>query len=109
MKIFLLKRFSEINCIFKDVKWCVNASWGLKGLRVTQRQRFCQVKKNQNSEKNSEVGGRVKHQLGFFFLEIFFFVLFFVAAHVSKKQLAWGGEWVLYDQSESFSDIWISF
>ena len=24
----------KIRCVFRDVKWCFNASWGLKGLRV---------------------------------------------------------------------------
>ena len=26
--------FREIKSVFRDVKWCFNASWGLKGLRV---------------------------------------------------------------------------
>ena len=26
--------YREIKSVFRDVKWCINASWGLKGLRV---------------------------------------------------------------------------
>ena len=48
---------------------------------------FCQVRKIQKSEKNSEMGGSVKPQLGFvFFLEILCFLCcFFVVVHVSEK------------------------
>ena len=60
---------------------------------------FVKLRKIQKSEKNSELGGWVKLQLGLFsfFLEILcffvFFVLFLVVVHVSKKK-KWIGEWV---------------
>ena len=50
---------------------------------------FVKYKKIKKSEKNSEVGGWVKPQLGFgfFYGNFVFFVLFFVVIHVSKKYL----------------------
>ena len=51
---------------------------------------FVKFKKIQKSEKNSEVGGWVRPQLGRFLIfwgNIVFFVLFFVAVHVSKKNI----------------------
>ena len=51
-------------------------------------QGFCQVKKIQKSEKNSEVGGWVKPQLGFFIFILCFCVFFcvvFLVVHVSKQ------------------------
>ena len=49
---------------------------------------FCQVKKIQKSEKNSEVGGWVKPQLGFaFFFENLYFLCFFSSCfHVFQKK-----------------------
>ena len=40
MGIFLLKplSFSKIKDVFRDVKWCFNASWGLKGLNMLKYQ-----------------------------------------------------------------------
>ena len=49
---------------------------------LTQLRGFVKIKKNQKSVKNSEVGGWVKLQLGFFFFNFVFFVLFFAAVHV---------------------------
>ena len=36
----------EINCFFRDVKWCCNASWGLKGLMT-----------NINSKRSTQYAG----------------------------------------------------
>ena len=36
-------------------------------------------------KKISKVGGWIKPQLGFFFVEMLLYVLFFVAVHVFKK------------------------
>ena len=56
------------------------------------------LKKIQKSEKDSEVGGWIKHQLGFFFFfeMLYFFVFFcvvFMFSNVSKKK-NWIGGWV---------------
>ena len=49
---------------------------------------FIKLKKIKNSEKNLEVGGWVKPQLGFsFFGEILCFFFFFFFLHVSKTKL----------------------
>ena len=45
---------------------------------------FVKLKKIQKSEKNSEVGGWVKPQLGFLFFGGFFFCVFFVLFSCSK-------------------------
>ena len=47
---------------------------------------FVKLKKFQKSEKNAEVGGWVKLQLGFlFFLNMVFFCVVFLVVHVSQK------------------------
>ena len=68
---------------------------------------FVKLKKIQKSEKNSEVGGWVKPQLGIlFFLILCFFVLFFVVLHVSKKKKILGKGVGGYDLANpSFSRI----
>ena len=70
---------------------------------------FCQVKKIQKSEKNSEVGGWVKPQLGFvlFFGNLVFFCVVVLLYMFQKKKMNRGGGWVVSDQSEFFSDFWI--
>ena len=64
---------------------------------------FVKLKKIQNSEKNSEVGGWVKPQLGFFFwVEIFvcvFLCCFFRCMCFQKKLKKWIDGWV--------SGVWI--
>ena len=57
---------------------------------------FCQVKKIQKSEKNSEVVGWVNPQLGFFdffgkFVLFCDFLVVLFVVHVSKKMKNWIG------------------
>ena len=63
--------------------YCTSNSTGAKG--------FCQVKKIQKSEKNSEVGGWVKPQLGFFFFDFLCFLCCFHVSNVKKKIKNWIG------------------
>ena len=62
MEIFILKLLVVGIIFFRDVKWCFNASWGLKGLIhvghiwIQILQLSCK-KKKKKIEKNSEVGG----------------------------------------------------
>ena len=53
---------------------------------------FCQVKKIQKSEKNSEVGGWFNPQLGLilFFVEILCFCVFYVLFSCFQKKLKIG-------------------
>ena len=65
-------------------------------------------KKIKKSEKNSEVGGWVKPQFGFFFFGLV--VVVFFAVYVSKKnneKMGRGGVWVRSGQSEFFLDFFI--
>ena len=88
---------------------------GLGGAQATSCKGFCQVKKIQKSEKNSEVGGWVKRQLGLlFFWEIVFFCVFcvvFCCCTFFKKNIQnWiGGGWVVSGKSDFFSNFWIFF
>ena len=55
---------------------------------------FCQVKKIQKFEKNTEVCGWVKPKLGIFFFFFFFCVLFSCFQMLKKKYKKWIGGWV---------------
>ena len=75
---------------------------------VLQFRGYIKLNKFQKSEKNSEMGGWVKPQVGFsfffgnvLFLCVFFVILLFVV-HVSKKNIK---KWV----GEFFSDFWNFF
>ena len=71
---------------------------------------FCQVKKIQKSEKDLEVGGWVKPQLGFIvFFGNLVFLCCFLLMYMFKKKIEYGGGWVWSGQSEFFSDFWIFF
>ena len=70
---------------------------------------FVKLKKSKKSEKNSEVGGWVKSQLGFLifggkFCFLCVFVLFSCFQMLKK-----GRWWVGSDQSEFFSDFFVFF
>ena len=73
----LLRRWPNIAQMF-CVFWEISSTLMLVCARVIHISGFVKLKKFQKSEKNSEVGGWVKPQLGFlFFLILCFFVFFF--------------------------------
>ena len=57
---------------------------------------FVKLKKFQKSEKNPEVGGWVKPQLGFnFFLEMLCFLCFLCVVFMFPRKKQWIGGWVV--------------
>ena len=76
---------------------------------VTFVRGFVKLKKFKKSE-NSEVGGWVKPQHGFFYFfgNFVFFMFLFCCTCFQKKLKNWiGGGWVVSDQSDFFSDFLI--